>query len=73
MKKQTTELKDKSIKELEKGELTLRQEIAKSEQELKVSPPKDTNLIWKKKKRLAVLLTVLSEKKEVEKFKKVEK
>lgn len=69
MKKSISEYKDKSVKELEKQEILLREEIGKIAQEFRVSPPKDTNIVFKKRKKLAVLLTVLSEKRELEKLK----
>jgi len=69
MKKEIKELKQKTIKELEKEINNLRQEIAKLKIEMKVNPPKDTNLLTKRKKKLARLLTVLTEKKEEEKLK----
>lgn len=65
MKKLTKELSGKSIKELAKQMETLRQEIAKLTLNEKVNPAKDTNTIPKKKKQLAVLLTILSQKKEL--------
>jgi len=69
MKKEVKELKQKTIKEIEKEIINLRQEIAKLKIETKVNPPKDTNLLRKKKKKLARLLTVLTKKKEEEKLK----
>ena len=66
MKKTRTELKNKSLKDLEKEEQKLREEIAKMKLEAKVNPLKDTNALVKKRKRLAVVLTLLSEKKETE-------
>lgn len=69
MKKAINEYKDKSVKELEKQEVLMREEIGKLSQEFRVSPSKDTNVIFKKRKKLAVLLTVLTEKKELEKLK----
>ncbi len=69
MKKEIKELKSKSLSELEKQALSLREEIAKLKLEIKVNPAKDTNLLMKKRKKLAVILTVTTEKKETEKFK----
>lgn len=69
MKKLTKELKSKSLVELEKEVNILREEIAKSKLESKVKEQKNTNLIKKKKKKLAVTLTVITEKKEIEKLK----
>ena len=63
MKKIANEFKDKSIEDLEKEEIVLRQEIVKLQLEGKVNPQKDTNMLFKKRKRLAVLLTIKTEKK----------
>ncbi len=63
MKKITKELNIKTTKELEKETVTLRQEIAKLMIERSVKPEKDSNVINKKKKRLAVVLTLMSQKK----------
>lgn len=68
MKKNTKTYREKTVKELEKENSSLREEIAKLRLSFKSNPPKDTNLLMKKRKLLAVLLTVLGEKKEVEKF-----
>ena len=70
MKKKTLELKNKSIIELEKEAENLRQEVAKLRLELKVNPAKDTNILMKKKKIIAVILTLIGEKKEMEKLKR---
>lgn len=70
MKKQTKIYKDKTIKELEKENGSLREEIAKLRLSFKGNPPKDTNSLSKKRKQLAVLLTVLTEKKLIESLKK---
>ncbi len=66
MKKVRNELKNKNQKELEKEEQKLREEIAKMKLESKVNPVKDSNALVKKRKRLAVVLTLLTEKKETE-------
>jgi len=66
MKKQYKELKDKSVKELENESRVLREEIAKGRLDLKVNPPKDVNIILKKRKKLAIILTVIGQKKEYE-------
>jgi ribosomal protein L29 len=63
MKKLTKELQTKSVKDLEKEAETLHTEIAKLSVERKVKPEKDTNLITKKRKRLAVILTLMGQKK----------
>lgn len=65
MKKITKIYSGKTVKELEKDANLIREEIAKLQLSFKSNPPKDTNSIVKKRKQLAVLLTVLSEKKEV--------
>lgn len=65
MKKTTKIYSEKTNKELVKEMISLREEIAKLQLSFKSNPPKDTNIITKKKKQLAVLLTVLSGKKEV--------
>ncbi len=55
-------LRDKKVAELLKDEGVLRNEIAKLIVEQKVNPSKDTNQVWKKRKELAVLLTIINEK-----------
>lgn len=65
MKKITKMYHEKTSKELVKEADSLREEIAKLQLSFKSNPPKDTNSLVKKRKQLAVLLTVLSEKKEV--------
>lgn len=67
MKKLTKELKAKTIVELEKTIHSLREELAKGKLESKVSQQKDTNVLKKKKKKLAAVLTIFTEKKELEK------
>ncbi len=69
MKKITNELKGKNVKELERETQKLREEVARLKLESKVNAQKDTNTLTKKRKRLAVVLTVLTEKKEIEKLK----
>lgn len=68
MKKKNLKLKDKSIGDLEKDVQNLREEIAKIRLEFRVNPAKDTNLLMKKRKQLAVTLTLIGEKKEMEKI-----
>ena len=70
MKKLYTKIKNQSVKDLEKEIGKLKQEIAKGTLEAKVNPPKDTNSTFKKRKSLAVYLTVLTEKQELEKIQK---
>lgn len=67
MKKITKTYREKISKELAKDLYLLREEIAKLQLSFKSNPPKDTNSLMKKKKQLAVLLTVLTEKDEAEK------
>ena len=69
MKKTVTEFKSKTLGDLEKETQKLRLEIAKLKLESKVNPQKDTNLVFKKRKRLAVILTLISEKGISEKLK----
>lgn len=73
MKKISTELKDKSLNELREEEALLKEEIGKLRLESRVSPPKDTNILIKKRKRLAALLTIASEKRKLEILQKVTK
>ena len=68
MKKKNLKLKDKSVGELEKEVQDLREEIAKIKLEFRVNPAKDTNILMKKRKQLAVTLTLIGEKKELEKI-----
>ena len=68
MKKKISELKGKSKDELEKEVQALREEISKLKLEFKVNPGKDTNILAKKRKKLAVILTLIGEKKEIEKI-----
>ncbi len=70
MKKITKTYQDKTYKELIKETQSLREEITKLQLSFKSNPPKDTNILTKKRKQLAVLLTVLGEKNEVENLKK---
>lgn len=69
MKKLTKILREKSIKELLKEEKKLREEIGKAQLERKAKQPKDTNRVMKKRKELAVVLTILKEKEELERLK----
>lgn len=72
MRKIVQELKGKTIRQLEKEAAQLRTEIAKLRLMTKVSPGKDTNLIYKKRKRLAVILTLITEKKAMKELEKKE-
>jgi len=63
--KKINDFKEKSIDDLEKEIINLKEEIAKLKMETKINQPKDTNLLFKKRKELARMLTVLTEKKEI--------
>ena len=65
MRKTTKLYADKSAAELTKEAAVLRNEIAKMQIERMAVPQKDSNLIAKKKKQLAVLLTVKAGKREI--------
>lgn len=69
MKKTIKNYTEKSAKELEAEITKMRLEIAKGILEAKSNPVKDTNHIFKKKKQLAVLLTLATQKKLSEKTK----
>ncbi|MDO8608964.1 MAG: hypothetical protein Q7R95_00290 [bacterium] len=73
MKKFTKDNKGKTVKELEKMAQMLREEIAKSQLHEKVNPSKDTNMLKKKKKQLAAILSMTTEKKELEKLQNTKK
>ncbi len=64
MKKLTKKIKNQTGSELEKEIVKMRNDIAKQRLNMKVNPPKDINALYKKRKALAVYLTVLSERKE---------
>lgn len=66
MKKLVKDYINKTIKEIDNELRILREEIARLKLESKVNPPKNTNFLIKKKKKLAVLLTILSQKQESE-------
>lgn len=68
MKKIVKEYKDKSLKELENEERALRDEITKTKLERKTTQVKDTNILTKKRKKLAVVLTLKTIKEEMEKL-----
>lgn len=63
MKKHVKEIQGKSMKDLEQDIKVVRTEIANMIMQKKVNPQKDTNAIVKKRKHLAVLLTIHREKK----------
>ena len=62
MKKLTKELYSKSIDDLNKEVVALGSEIAKLKVERKVKQEKDTNWLFKKQKRLAAILTMITNK-----------
>lgn len=70
MKNTIKDINQKSVKELEKEAQSIRVELAKGRLDWTSNSPKDTNVLSKKKKRLAQVLTVLTEKKELENLKK---
>ena len=57
------EVSQKTVQELEKSISDLRLELAKLAVESAVSQQKNSNLVPNKRKQLAVLLTVLNQKK----------
>lgn len=62
MKNTVKDFKSKSEKEIKNEILKLRDEIVKSRIDWAVTPPKDSNIISKKKKQIAQLQTILTEK-----------
>ncbi|MBI1863395.1 50S ribosomal protein L29 [Candidatus Microgenomates bacterium] len=60
MRKSNANYTAKKKPELMKEEAELRREIAKLTLEARANPQKDTNMIFKKRKQLAVLLTVMN-------------
>lgn len=62
MKKIVEELKKKDFNLIKKEIQKLKEEIAKLILENKAHPKKDTNIIKKMRKKLAIMLTVLTEK-----------
>ncbi|MFA5136267.1 MAG: hypothetical protein WC489_02645 [Patescibacteria group bacterium] len=70
MKKQVKKVSGVSVLSLEKDIASLRHEIALKTIEDKVNPQKDSNFLRKKRKELAVLLTLLQQKKIKEKLEK---
>lgn len=61
-RKAITELHDKSIKELKKQELTLREEIARLRLEKKAGQLKNVHQLKEKRHDLARVLTIIKEK-----------
>ncbi|MBI3620508.1 50S ribosomal protein L29 [Candidatus Roizmanbacteria bacterium] len=66
MSKKTKDMINKSVVELLKEATSAKEEIARLTVEAKVKPQKDTNMLLKKRKNLAVILTVINEKKQQE-------
>lgn len=63
-KKALKELRELDLNGLEKRAEDLRKEIANLKLEFAVNKPKDTNIILKKRKELAAILTIIGEKEE---------
>lgn len=62
----TKELLEKTIAGLQKEADEIREELARLALSSRVNPPKDTNMLGKKRKKLAVVLTILKQKKDLE-------
>ncbi|MBP7966946.1 50S ribosomal protein L29 [Candidatus Woesebacteria bacterium] len=62
MKKYIADLQAKSVGEINKDISAIIEEVAKLKIESKIKPQKDTNLIKKKEKQLAQMLTVITQK-----------
>jgi ribosomal protein L29 len=61
-KNELSELKHRDIKILQEEINDLRKEIVNLKLESKLSPPKDVNSLYKKRKKLAAILTIINEK-----------
>lgn len=70
MKKMVKDLRSMSIEQLEKEIIVLREEISKLRLEQNTRTKKDTNIVAKKCNKLAIMLTLITEKKEQELIKK---
>lgn len=68
MKKYAKEFRKLALAELVKESLKLNNEINKLKIEWGINKPKNTNIISNKLKRLSVLMTLIGEKKELEKL-----
>ncbi len=68
MKKYASEYRKKTTSELEKEKINLNGEVNKLKIEWGINKPKNTNVISNKLKKLSVLMTILSEKKELDKL-----
>jgi len=71
MKKTSKQFEDKTTAVLEKEAADLKKEIGKMIIEAKSNPQKDSNALMKKRRTLAVLLTVLSRKQLISKVAQV--
>lgn len=67
-KKDLATLRAKLTSELKKEVQTLKGEVIREQLEFKVNPPKDSNSIAKKKRRIAQFLTIIGEKERDEKL-----
>ncbi len=63
MRKSITDLVKKSVNDLEKELNTAKQEVNKLIIQLKLKPEKDSNIVFKKRRRIAQIATILQEKK----------
>ncbi len=63
MKKTYKELIQKTVPELEKERQTLKEDILRSALSAVSSPQKDSNIVSKKKKRIAMVQTAINERK----------
>ena len=68
MKKYANEFRKQNPQDLVKESMKLKNEINKLKIEWGINKPKNTNIISNKLKRLSVLMTILGEKKELEKL-----
>ncbi len=68
MKRSFQELSNKTEKELQKDMETIRSEMMKMQMESVSNPQKDSNVISKKKKRLAMVLTAVNQKREMAQY-----
>lgn len=73
MKKLVKETESKTATVIEKESNELRKEIAMRTLDARSNPQKDSNDLFKKKKKLAVLLTLLNQKKTEDRLKKAVK
>lgn len=62
MKKAVIKIQQKSVAELHKDLSQLRTEITKIMVESRLAPQKDSNLVMKKRKEIARILTVMNQK-----------